>query len=164
VLKIIGAVAGAAIALSIATPAGASSSGPDPAALDKAIAIQSGDHLAGVVALARANGGLWQGSTADAVTGRPIAPNSEFRIGSEQAGDASSLISAPQDIDGFVAALFAGKPLPDKELREMLTVPAVPYADSSNCVAGANPGRACFGLGVPRCVSRPRWEFDCNSR
>lgn len=315
---VMGAVVGAVVALSVATPAGAST-GLDPVALDKAIAIQPGDHLSGVIALARENGQQWQGSTADAVTGRPIPPDAEFRIGSisktfeatialqlaaehvldldrsvqsyapgllprryapitirellnmtsglpqidegaptqsadrqiagrfgyqtldqiiegtlrpsgrpwptahfapgtkqlydslnyrivadviqrltgtsfgaeveqriirplhlsgtysadfvramprpymrgyvaaddgtlvdvsEQAGDATSMISTPRDIDTFFAGLFAGKLLPGNELREMLKVPAVPYADSSNCFAGKNPGRACFGLGV----------------
>lgn len=318
VRKTIGVVVGAVAALAIATPASAST-GLDPGALDKAIAIQPGDNLAGVIALAGENGRTWLGSTADAVTGRPIKPNSEFRIGSisktfeatvavqlaadhvldldrsvqsyvpgmlprryapitirellnmtsglpdvdegapaptadeqiagrfhyqtldqiiqgslrprgrpwptahfapgtkqlydslsyrivadvierrtgesfgavvyqriirplhltgtysadfitpmpnpylhgyvaaddgtlvdvsEQAGDASSMISTPRDIDTFFSALFDGKLLPDKQLHDMLTVPAVPYADSSNCFAGKYPGQACFGLGV----------------
>lgn len=32
----------------------------------------------------------------------------------------------------------------------MLTVPAVPYVDSSNRTIGKNPGQACFGLGAQR--------------
>ncbi len=69
---------------------------------------------------------------------------------SEQAGDDTSMISAPRDIDRFFTALFSGRLLPSPGLRQMVTVPDVPYADSSDCLIGPERGRACYGLGIQR--------------
>jgi len=69
---------------------------------------------------------------------------------SQQAGDASSMISTMKDVDRFFTGLFTGKVLRPEQLEEMLTIPNVPYADTSNCIIGPSKGRACFGLGVER--------------
>ncbi|MFF2613898.1 serine hydrolase domain-containing protein [Kitasatospora sp. NPDC058046] len=67
-----------------ATPAPAAL-GPavlDPAALDAAIAARPGDPVAGAVARVTADGLVWRGSADDPVSGRPVAPDAAFRIGS----------------------------------------------------------------------------------
>ncbi|MGW3178624.1 serine hydrolase domain-containing protein [Kitasatospora sp. NPDC001119] len=67
-----------------ATPAPATL-GPaalDPAALDAAIAARPGDRVAGAVARVTADGLVWRGSADDPVSGRPVAPDAAFRIGS----------------------------------------------------------------------------------
>ncbi|MFD4658087.1 serine hydrolase domain-containing protein [Kitasatospora sp. NPDC058444] len=56
--------------------------GPDPAVLDAAIAARPGDPAAGAVARVTVDGLVWRGSADDPVSGRPVAPNSAFRIGS----------------------------------------------------------------------------------
>ncbi|MBD0676668.1 hypothetical protein BU198_39775 [Streptomyces sp. CBMA156] len=60
----------------------APSTGPDPAVLDAAIAARPGDPMAGVVARVTVDGRAWRGSGSDPVSGRPVAPNAAFRIGS----------------------------------------------------------------------------------
>ncbi|MFF4379757.1 serine hydrolase domain-containing protein [Kitasatospora sp. NPDC001547] len=76
----------AALLLAAAPPAPALGrtppAGPDPAALDAAIAARSGDPAAGAVARVTVDGVVWRGSTGDPVSGRPVAPNAAFRIGS----------------------------------------------------------------------------------
>jgi D-alanyl-D-alanine carboxypeptidase len=69
---------------------------------------------------------------------------------SQQAGDDTSMISTPDDLSRFFGALFAGRLLPAPWLRQMMTVPDVRYADSSDCVLGPRPGQACYGLGLQR--------------
>ncbi|MFE7524968.1 serine hydrolase domain-containing protein [Kitasatospora sp. NPDC057542] len=56
--------------------------GPDPAALDAAITARPGDPVAGAVARVTVDGRAWRGSAGDPVSGRPVAPNAAFRIGS----------------------------------------------------------------------------------
>ncbi|MBV2155467.1 serine hydrolase [Kitasatospora sp. SUK 42] len=56
--------------------------GPDPAALSAAIAAHPGDPAAGVVARVTVDGRVWRGTAEDPVSGRPVAPNAAFRIGS----------------------------------------------------------------------------------
>ena len=74
------AVALACSALVAAAPAPGSAL--DPAALQAAIDVQPGDRAAGALALVDEQGQLWQGSSGDTVTGRPVAPNAHFHIGS----------------------------------------------------------------------------------
>jgi D-alanyl-D-alanine carboxypeptidase len=69
---------------------------------------------------------------------------------SEQGGDDTSMISAPRDTGRFFTALFSGRLLPSAELRQMMSVPDVPYADASDCLIGPTKGEACYGLGVQR--------------
>ncbi|MEY9863126.1 D-alanyl-D-alanine carboxypeptidase [Catenulispora sp. GAS73] len=54
----------------------------DPAALQQAIAMRSGEAAAGAVALVRSEGQTWRGSAGDTQTGRPVADDAHFRIGS----------------------------------------------------------------------------------
>ncbi|MFE4513889.1 serine hydrolase domain-containing protein [Kitasatospora sp. NPDC056783] len=56
--------------------------GPDPAALNAAIAARPGDPTAGVIARVTVEGRVWRGSDGDPVSGRPVDPNASFRIGS----------------------------------------------------------------------------------
>ncbi|GAA2134023.1 serine hydrolase domain-containing protein [Kitasatospora kazusensis] len=62
--------------------AGAGLAPLDPAALDAALATRPGDAAAGAVARVGEPGQLWRGATVDAVTGKPIAPDAHFHIGS----------------------------------------------------------------------------------
>jgi len=71
---------------------------------------------------------------------------------SQQGGDDTSMISTPQDIARFFAALFSGRLLPTAWLRQMMSVPAVRYADSTDCLVGPLKGTACYGLGLQRLV------------
>ena len=54
----------------------------NPAALQQAIAIRPGEAAAGAVALVRSDGQTWRGSAGDTQTGRPVADDAHFRIGS----------------------------------------------------------------------------------
>ncbi|MFJ6775594.1 serine hydrolase domain-containing protein [Kitasatospora sp. NPDC091257] len=56
--------------------------GPDPVVLDAAIAHRPGDPAAGVIARVTVDGRAWRGSAGDPVSGRPVASNAAFRIGS----------------------------------------------------------------------------------
>ncbi|MET8540046.1 serine hydrolase domain-containing protein [Kitasatospora sp. NPDC004799] len=60
----------------------AAPTGPGPAVLDAAIAARPGDPAAGTVARVTVDGAVWRGSAGDPVSGRPVAPNAAFRIGS----------------------------------------------------------------------------------
>ncbi|MEU3568182.1 serine hydrolase domain-containing protein [Kitasatospora sp. NPDC036755] len=75
-----------ALAAASAGPAGPAGRIPltrlDPAALDAAFAARPGDPAAGAVARVTADGLVWRGSAGDPVSGRPVAPNAAFRIGS----------------------------------------------------------------------------------
>ena len=73
---------------------------------------------------------------------------------SEQGGDDTSMISTPRDIGRFFAALFSGRLLPPAQLRQMLTVPDVPYVGTSDCLIEPDKGRACYGLGIQRLMPR----------
>ncbi|MFF7632553.1 serine hydrolase domain-containing protein [Kitasatospora sp. NPDC008050] len=54
----------------------------DPAALQAAINIRPGDQAAGAVARVAEPGQLWRGASGDTVTGRNVADNAHFHIGS----------------------------------------------------------------------------------
>lgn len=71
---------------------------------------------------------------------------------SQQGGDDTSMISTPQDIGRFFAALFSGRLLPGGELGQMMSVPDVRYANSTDCLIGPQRGKACYGLGLQRLV------------
>lgn len=69
---------------------------------------------------------------------------------SQQGGDDTSMISTPGDLGRFFTALFTGRLLPAAWLRQMMAVPDVRYADSTDCLISPRPGRACYGLGLQR--------------
>jgi D-alanyl-D-alanine carboxypeptidase len=71
---------------------------------------------------------------------------------SQQGADDTSIISTPDDIARFFAALFSGRLLPPAELGQMLSVPNVAYASTRDCLIEPHPGQACYGLGVQRLV------------
>ena len=52
------------------------------AALQQAIAVRPGEAAAGAVALVQSDGQTWRGTSGDAQTGRPVAVDAHFRIGS----------------------------------------------------------------------------------
>ncbi|MFI9273367.1 serine hydrolase domain-containing protein [Kitasatospora sp. NPDC052896] len=54
----------------------------DPAALQAAIDIRPSDQAAGAIARVAEPGQLWRGSSGDTVTGRKVADNAHFHIGS----------------------------------------------------------------------------------
>lgn len=54
----------------------------DPAALQAAIDIRPGDQAVGAIARVAEPGQLWRGSSGDTVTGRKVADNAHFHIGS----------------------------------------------------------------------------------
>jgi CubicO group peptidase (beta-lactamase class C family) len=69
---------------------------------------------------------------------------------SQQGADDSSMISTPQDIGRFFTVLFSGRLLPAAGLRQMMSVPGVPYRGTADCLVGPLKGRACYGLGLQR--------------
>ncbi|MBO2465414.1 serine hydrolase domain-containing protein [Actinomadura violacea] len=69
---------------------------------------------------------------------------------SQQAGDDTGIISTPRDIDRFFSGLFDGKLLRPAQSKQMMAVPDVPYADSSDCAIGSDKGKACYALGLER--------------
>ncbi|MFD8499077.1 serine hydrolase domain-containing protein [Amycolatopsis sp. NPDC059657] len=76
---------GAAVSLVLATsaiPALASERELNTAALDKAVLIKDGENAAGQLALVASPNDKWQGADGDKVTGRPVAADAHFRIGS----------------------------------------------------------------------------------
>ncbi|MBO1419945.1 serine hydrolase [Streptomyces sp. FH025] len=92
--------------------------GPDPAALSAAIAARPGDPAAGVVARVTVDGRVWRGAAEDPVSGRPVAPNAAFRIGSINKPFVAAVLlqlSAEHriDLDGTVQQY-----LPDIELTD----------------------------------------------
>lgn len=54
----------------------------DTAALQQAIAIRPGEAAAGAVAFVQSDGQIWRGTSGDAQSGLPVAPDAHFRIGS----------------------------------------------------------------------------------
>ena len=54
----------------------------DTAALQQAIALRPGEAAAAAVAFVRSDGQTWRGTSGDARTGRPVADDAHFRIGS----------------------------------------------------------------------------------
>jgi D-alanyl-D-alanine carboxypeptidase len=58
------------------------------------------------------------------------------------------LISNSGDLRTFITAIFKGRLVPRSELKEMFTVPDVPYLGTDNCVIGPEAGRACFAAGL----------------
>lgn len=67
---------------SVATTSRAGTPALNPAALRQAIAMRPGEAAAGAVALVRSEGQTWRGSAGDTQTGRPVADDAHFRIGS----------------------------------------------------------------------------------
>lgn len=66
----------------VAPVAAPTAPGLDAAALQQAIAVRPGEAAAGAVALVQSDGQTWRGTSGDAQTGRPVADDAHFRIGS----------------------------------------------------------------------------------
>ena len=83
-----------------------------------------------------------RGQVTDKVTGQSIPQDAHIRLiaddegalidVSQQSGDDTSMISTPRDIGRFFTALFSGRLPPAIWLRQMMSVPDVRYADSSD--------------------------------
>ncbi|GAA2115900.1 serine hydrolase domain-containing protein [Kitasatospora saccharophila] len=91
--------------------------GPDAEALRAALVRQVGDPVAGTVARVSVDGSTWRGGQDDRVSGRPVAPNASFRIGSINKPFVAVVLlqlAAEQriDLDGTVQQYLPGV-LPD---------------------------------------------------
>ncbi|MER5866221.1 serine hydrolase domain-containing protein [Kitasatospora sp. NPDC002040] len=80
-------------------------------------------------------------------TGRPVDV-------SDQANDATAVISTAPDLDRFISALFSGDLLAPQQLDELFDLPRdsagrpLPYANGSDCETGPAKGTACYGAGL----------------